>query len=148
GYNLSDKPKGVDNNAIRLLVGDDAAVIWHFGKSSAIVVGHDWGGVVAWQLGLNAPQLVERLIILNVPHPRGLRRELVHNPDRLAASDYARNFQQDGFEKRLSVEQLTAWVRDPDARQGYIEALPRTDLTAAFNFYHANYPPQPYQDDT
>src|SRR5580765_1106673 len=45
GYNLSDKPTGVDNYAIALLVGDVIAVIKHFGKDKAIIVGHDWGGV-------------------------------------------------------------------------------------------------------
>src|SRR6266446_4453544 len=72
GYNLSDKPAGVDNYAIPLLVGEVIAVIKHFGKDKAIIVGHDWGGAVAWQLALNAPQFVDRLIILNLPHPRGI----------------------------------------------------------------------------
>src|SRR5215510_1168139 len=98
GYNLSDKPKGVDNYAMRLLVGDVAAVIRHFGKTSAIVVGHDWGGAVAWQLALNAPQFVDRLIILNLPFPRGIMRDLAHNPKQQAASEYARGFQKEGAE--------------------------------------------------
>ena len=49
GYNLSDKPKGVENYDVRLLVGDVAAVIRHLGRDKATIVGHDWGGVVAWQ---------------------------------------------------------------------------------------------------
>ena len=48
GYNLSDKPKGVDNYSMSLLVSDVAAVIKHLGKEKAIIVGHDWGGAVAW----------------------------------------------------------------------------------------------------
>src|SRR5436190_11686247 len=80
GYNLSDKPKGVENYDMRLLVGDVAAVIKSLGQEKAIVVGHDWGGMVAWQLALNVPQMVDRLIILNLPHPRGLSRELANNP--------------------------------------------------------------------
>ena len=74
GYNLSDKPAGLENYDMRLLVGDVIAVIRHFGKDKAIVVGHDWGGAVAWSLATNAPQFVERLIILNLPHLRGLNR--------------------------------------------------------------------------
>src|SRR5207247_2831863 len=46
GYNLSDKPKGVDNYDMRLLVGDIAAVIKHLGRDKAILVGHDWGGAI------------------------------------------------------------------------------------------------------
>jgi pimeloyl-ACP methyl ester carboxylesterase len=56
-------------------------VIRHFGKDKAIVVGHDWGGAVAWSLATNARQFVERLIILNLPHLRGLNRELARNPE-------------------------------------------------------------------
>src|SRR5580698_8380869 len=80
GYNLSDKPKGVENYDVRLLVGDVAAVIKSLGHDKAIIVGHDWGGFVAWQFALNLPQMTDRLIILNLPHPRGLRRELTNNP--------------------------------------------------------------------
>src|ERR1700740_3605456 len=53
GYNLSDKPKGVDNYDVRLLVGDVAAVVRHLGRDKATIVGHDWGGVVAWPVALN-----------------------------------------------------------------------------------------------
>src|SRR5271155_4262063 len=70
GYNLSDKPKGVENYDMRLLVGDVVAVIKSLGQQKAIIVGHDWGGMVAWQLALNVPQVVDRLIILNLPHPK------------------------------------------------------------------------------
>src|SRR5438132_4312935 len=52
GYNLSDKSKGVDNYSVRLLVSDVVAVIKAFGKEKAIIVGHDWGGLVAWQFAL------------------------------------------------------------------------------------------------
>src|SRR5260370_39735819 len=76
GYNLSDKPEGVENYDVRLLVGDVAAVIRSLGKDKAIIVGHDWGGVVAWQFAINLPQMTDKLIILNLPHPRGISREL------------------------------------------------------------------------
>ena len=99
GYNLSDKPAGVENYDMRLLVGDVLAVIKHLGREKAIIVGHDWGGMVAWQLAINVPQAVDRLIILNLPHPRGLSRELAHNPEQQKNSAYARNFQKEGAEK-------------------------------------------------
>jgi epoxide hydrolase 4 len=147
GYNLSDKPEGVENYAVPLLVGDVIAVIKHFGKDKAIVVGHDWGGVVAWQLALNAPQFVDRLIILNLPHPRGITRELAHNPKQQAASEYARNFQKEGSETMVKPEQLAFWVTDPDAKQKYIEAFQRSSIKAMLNYYKANYPKEPYQED-
>ena len=79
GYNLSDKPKGVDNYAMRLLVGDVAAVVRHFGREKAIIVGHDWGGAVAWNFAMARPAMTEKLIVCNLPHPRGLARELANN---------------------------------------------------------------------
>jgi epoxide hydrolase 4 len=147
GYNLSDKPEGVENYAIPLLVGDVIAVIKHFGKDKAIIVGHDWGGAVAWALALGAPQYVDRLIILNLPHPRGITRELAHNPKQQAASEYARNFQKEGAENMIKPEQLAFWVTDADAKPKYVEAFQRSSLKAMLNYYKANYPREPYQED-
>jgi pimeloyl-ACP methyl ester carboxylesterase len=148
GYNLSDKPSGVENYDVRLLVGDVVAVIKHLGQQKAIVVGHDWGGVVAWQLAINVPEVVDRLIILNLPHPRGLSRELAHNPEQQQNSAYARRFQMEGAEKALTAEGLAAWVKDPDANKKYIEAFRRSDFTAMLNYYKRNYPREPYTEDT
>jgi epoxide hydrolase 4 len=148
GYNLSDKPAGVENYDLRLLVGDVLAVIKHLGRDKAIIVGHDWGGMVAWQLALNVPQAVDRLIILNLPHPRGLSRELAHNPEQQKNSAYARNFQKEGAEKALTAEGLAGWVKDPEARKKYVEAFHRSDFGAMLNFYKRNYPREPYTEDT
>ncbi len=148
GYNLSDKPKGVDNYAMPLLVGDVAAVIKHLGKDKAIVIGHDWGGIVAWTLAMMKPEMVEKLIILNLPHPRGLNRELVNNPQQQKNSQYARNFQQEGAHTRLTAEGLAGWVKDPEAKKKYIEAFKRSDFEAMLNFYKRNYPREPYTLDT
>ena len=147
GYNLSDKPAGVENYAMPLLVGDVIAVIKHLGKDKAIIVGHDWGGAVAWQLALNAPQYVDRLIILNLPHPRGIMRELAHNPKQQAASAYARNFQKDGAEAMIQPEQLAFWVTDAEAKPKYIEAFKRSNIVSMLAYYKANYPREPYQED-
>ncbi len=148
GYNLSDKPKGVENYDMKLLVGDVVAVIKSLGQQKAIVVGHDWGGMVAWQTALNVPQVVDRLIILNLPHPRGLTRELAHNPEQQKNSQYARNFQQPDAASKLNIEQWTGWVKDPAARAKYIESLKRSDAEAMLNYYKRNYPREPYQEDT
>jgi len=148
GYNLSDKPQGVENYDMGLLVGDIIAVIQHLGKEKAIIVGHDWGGMVSWQLALNAPRFVDRLIILNLPHPRGLMRELAHNPVQQAASEYARNFQQEGAEAQLKPWQLAFWVTDPEAKLKYIEAFQRSDIKAMLAYYKRNFPRLPYKEDT
>ena len=149
GYNLSDKPEGGANYDVRLLVGDVAAVIRSLGKDKAIIVGHDWGGVVAWQFAINIPQMTDKLIILNLPHPRGLSRELA-KPDSQQAKNsvYARNFQQEGSEKLLTAEALAAWVTDPEAKKKYVEAFSRSSFAAMMNYYKRNYPREPYKEDT
>ncbi|HEX2491815.1 MAG TPA: alpha/beta hydrolase, partial [Blastocatellia bacterium] len=148
GYNLSDKPKGVENYDMRLLVGDVIAVIKHLGREKAIIVGHDWGGAVSWTLATYQPQFVEKLIILNLPHLRGLSRELANNPQQQKNSLYARNFQQPDAHTKVSAEQLAFWVKDPDAKKKYIEAFKRSDLEAMLNYYKQNYPREPYKEDT
>ena len=147
GYNLSDKPAGVESYAMPLLVGDVAAVIRHLGKDKAIVVGHDWGGAVAWYLALTQPQMVEKLVILNLPHPNGLTRELLTNPKQYDNSAYARTFREKDpsapdvfFGMPMTPETLSSWVKDPEARKRYVEAFQKSDFTAMLNFYKANYP--------
>jgi pimeloyl-ACP methyl ester carboxylesterase len=147
GYNLSDKPKGVDQYDMRLLVGDVAAVIRHLGREKATIVGHDWGGVVAWQFAMNLPAMTERLVILNLPHPRGLIRELQTNPEQIKNSEYARTFQRGAptdsavfFGQPMTAQTLSGWVRDAGARKHYVEAFERSDFEAMLNYYKANYP--------
>lgn len=140
GYNLSDKPKGEAAYAMPNLVADVAAVIRAEGRSSAILVGHDWGAAIAWQVAIRHPELVDRLVILSVPHPSGLARELATNKVQQASSQYARNFQKPGSEAHLTAEALAEWVKDPAEKPGYIEAFKRSDFAAMMNYYRANYP--------
>ena len=147
GFNLSDQPKGVENYDMKLLVGDVAAVIKDTGASSAIVIGHDWGGMISWNLAMSRPELVDKLIILNLPHPRGLARELVNNPEQAKNSQYARNNQQPDAASKLTAEGLARWVKDPVARAKYVEAFKKSDFEAMMNLYKANYPREPYRED-
>ena len=147
GYNLSDKPPGVENYDMRLLVGDVAAVIKHLGRDKATIVGHDWGGMVAWQFAMNLPQMTENLIVLNLPHPTGLLRELKSNPEQIKNSEYARTFQHQSpkdpavfFGRPMTPETLSGWVKDPAARKRYVEAFQRSDFDAMLNYYKRNYP--------
>lgn len=144
GYNESDKPKGVENYAMPLLVSDIIAVIRHLSRGKVIVVGHDWGGSIAWNLAMKAPNWVKKLIICNLPHPRGLMRELANNPEQRSNSQYARNFQKEGAHENLTAENLADLVSDPEARQKYIEAFNKSDFEAMLNYYKANYPREPY----
>ena len=148
GYNLSDRPIGVENYDLSLLVSDVAAVIRARGRERAIVVGHDWGGMVAWRFAMTRPEMTEKLVILNLPHPRGLSRELATNPEQRKNSAYARRFQQEGAHTNLTAEGLTFWVKDPAVRARYVEAFRRSDFQAMLNYYKRNYPREPYTEDT
>ena len=123
GYNLSDKPKGVENYDMRLLVADVAAVIRHLGRDKATIVGHDWGGMVAWQFAMNLPQMTENLIMLNLPHPAACCASSI-NPEQIANSEYARTFQRGSptdptvfFGRPMTPQTLSGWVTRPRRAQ-------------------------------
>lgn len=150
GYNLSGQPEGVDNYAMRHLVGDIAAVIRHAGAESATIVGHDWGGAVAWQFAFALPQMTERLVVMNLPHPTGMARELTHNEEQIKNSDYARKFREGKpsdpdimFGGPMTADTLSGWVREPDAKKHYRDAFARSSFDGMLNFYKANYPTPP-----
>jgi len=141
GYNLSDKPQGEAAYAMPNLVGDVAAVVAAEGQKDTILIGHDWGAAIAWNVVLSRPALVNKLVILSVPHPAGMARELASNKDQQANSQYARNFQKEGSEKLLTAERLAGMAnKNPAEAPGYLEAFKRSDFAAMMNYYRANYP--------
>lgn len=147
GYNRSSQPEGVEQYDMTLLVSDVAAVVKHFGQEQATIVGHDWGGAVAWNMAFTRPDLVRNLIILDLPHPTGLARAWASNEDALAATSYARVFREGNpsdpeifFGSSMTAETLSGWVQDPDARAKYVEAFERSDFNAMLNYYKRNYP--------
>ena len=143
GYNLSDKPDGVAAYAMPNLIGDVAAVIAAEGQKNAIIIGHDWGAAIAWQTTFNRPDLVNKLVILSVPHPAGLARELATNKAQQDGSNYARNFQKEGSEKMLSAEGLAGfhnYLKDPADKAAYVAAFKQSSFAAMMNYYRANYP--------
>jgi pimeloyl-ACP methyl ester carboxylesterase len=148
GYNLSDKPKGKEQYDVTLLVSDLRAVIKHLGRDSAIIVGHDWGGRVAWGFAERYPDMTRLLMLCNTPHPRGTSRERAHNPEQQANTAYAQRLKQPGSEKNLTAEGLAGRVQDPRAREHYVEAFKRSDFSAMVNYYRQNYPDEPYVDNT
>ncbi|HEV7734382.1 MAG TPA: alpha/beta hydrolase [Candidatus Binatia bacterium] len=146
GYNESAQPTDVAQYDITLLASDVAAVIRDVGEEQAVVVGHDWGGAVAWTFAMLYPAMTERLVILNTPHPRGLLRELRENPVQQANSAYARAFQQEGSHLGLTAAGLAGWVTDPVARAHYVEAFERSSFEGMVAYYKRNYPREPYAD--
>ena len=93
GYNRSDKPDAVRAYRTSELSRDVVDLIATEGRDAAHVVGHDWGGVVAWDLARRFPEVVDRLAVVNAPHPTAYRRQLLSNPEQLRRSWYAAFFQ-------------------------------------------------------
>ena len=90
GYNDSDKPrKGYD---VATLIADIAGLIRGLGREQAVIVGHDWGGALAWAFAARYPQMTKRLIVLNAPHPAAMMRDL-RTPGQLRKSWYIFFFQ-------------------------------------------------------
>src|SRR5262249_9381883 len=106
GYNLSSKPKEVSDYAVPLLVEDLAALADHLGAKKFTLVAHDWGGGVAWAFALTKPERLERLVIVNAPHPAIFRRLLAENPDQQKASQYMLTFRSAEAEGMLSKDNL------------------------------------------
>ncbi len=91
GYGRSGGREGPYD--LRTLADDAAGLVAALGRERAAVVGHDWGGAVAWGTAMHRPEVVERLAVLDCPHPAALARELVHNPRQLRRSLYMLFFQ-------------------------------------------------------
>lgn len=147
GYNLSDQPEGVENYDMQLLIGDVAAVIHHHGADKAVVVGHDWGGVVAWNFAFAMPQMVDKLVVLNLPHPNGLARAWTSSEAAVAGADYARIFKSGSpedpdifFGMPMTPATLSGWVTDETARAHFVDAFERSDFDAMLAYYKQNYP--------
>lgn len=150
GYNLSGRPaRGYD---IRTLCADIAGLIETFGEHDAMIVGHDWGGVIAWALAIRQPERVRRLAILNAPHPGPFLREL-RRLRQLRRSWYVAFFQLPWLPERtiarhdyaiiralcagVNRQQRRAVFTDEDAER-FVAAIARPGaLTAALNYYRA-----------
>lgn len=143
GYNKSDKPSGVENYSMRYLIDDVVSVIKDAGYKKATIIGHDWGGAIAWQVALNIPQIIDKLIVLSTPHPCGLFREIKDNEEQQKNSEYAKEYQKDKPHNDLTPERLANWVKDDKAKPYYIEAFKNSDIESMLNYYKASFPKQP-----
>lgn len=88
GHNLSDKPTDAKAYRPKHLVADLRNLIDHLGGRPCIVVAHDWGGAAAWNLAAAHPDCIEKLVIINSPHPVTFARDLRDNPAQIEASRY------------------------------------------------------------
>jgi pimeloyl-ACP methyl ester carboxylesterase len=152
GYNASDKPPRVRDYRPRVLVQDVADLIVALGAGSAAVAGHDWGGALAWLLAMQHPERVERLVVLNAPHPNRFLKGL-SSPGQLRRSWYMLAFQLPWLPERLvaarDFQALRRALRRQPARPGaftaqdidrYVAAVAQPGaLRAAINYYRATF---------
>jgi pimeloyl-ACP methyl ester carboxylesterase len=132
GYNLSSKPRERSAYALPELARDIAELIEERGAAAACVAGHDWGGAVAWGTAMYHPERVERLAILNAPHPRAFKHALLR-PRQLARSWYMGFFQLPLLPELLGPK-VFPYHDDPHYREAW--AQPGA-LTAMLNYYRA-----------
>jgi len=150
GYNLSDKPEGVEPYKTKPLVADVLALAAHYSPvRKFVLVAHDWGGAVAWAVAISKPERLGRLVMINSPHPYTFWRELRDNPAQQKASEYMNVFRLPKAERLLSengyARLLAAFGHLPQEwRDELVQAWSRPGaLTGGLNYYRASplYPP-------
>jgi epoxide hydrolase 4 len=143
GYDLSDQPEGVDNYKFPVLLDDIRAVIdAERNGRKAILIGHDWGAALSWLFTGQNPNLIERLIVLSVPHPGAVRQEFLpwnHPVAQAKASAYATRFLARGKGDHLTPQDLAYWVSDPQVKSRYIQAFAKSSVLSMMSYYKANY---------
>jgi pimeloyl-ACP methyl ester carboxylesterase len=101
GYNLSDKPFGVESYRMEQLTADIRELIRACGRERAVIVAHDWGGAAAWRFAMDYGSAVEKLVVMNAPHPAAFARELNTNWSQRLKSWYMFFFQLPRFPEAL-----------------------------------------------
>ena len=152
GYNLSDAPSDIQDYRMDLLTKDVQQLIAHFGRDRAVVVGHDWGGAVAWQFAMDFPDSVERLVVMNAPHPERMAEAFGGRPNvrQIGRSWYMFVFQIPWLPERWlatnDYERVGLVIRDsaahpeafpPEVLQEYRRAAARNGLEGPIHFYRA-----------
>ena len=150
GYARSSKPEGVEAYAPDRIVGDLIALADALGIDRFTLVGHDWGGAVAWMAALRHPDRVARLAIVNAPHPFVFQRSLFDDPAQRAASQYITRFRDTALDQHILGKGLE-WFFSTSFAQHVTSAIAGADkaayldewgqpgaLTAMLNWYRAS----------
>jgi len=150
GYNLSSKPAEVEQYRIKYLVDDVRALVEYLGYQKFFLVAHDWGAGVAWPFAIRYPEYLEKLVIINGPHPVTFVRELRDNPEQQKASRYMLVHRKPEAEQILSRNnfgELASSLLQEGLEQGYFTEEDRKAylsawsqpgaLTGGLNYYRA-----------
>ncbi|HUO32385.1 MAG TPA: alpha/beta hydrolase [Bryobacteraceae bacterium] len=142
GYNLSAHPEPVEAYRVPLIVEDVRALAAKLKARRFILAGHDWGGVIAWAFAAAHPEMLDKLIIVNAPHPTVFARELAENPAQQKASAYFNLFNSPQAEKFLEQNDFATlqglikpWASPADVKE-YLADWGR-GLTGGLNYYRA-----------
>lgn len=159
GYNLSSRPEGVAAYRIKHLVADIAALIERMGDGRCVLVAHDWGGSIAWALAMARPDLLDKLVIVNAPHPGIFARLLAGDRAQQRASGYMLKYRSDEADEYLTRDdyrelrksivergQEKGYFDDADG-EAYLAAWRQPGaVTAMLNYYRAMQMVPPHKD--
>lgn len=150
GYARSSKPQGVEEYAAAKIVGDVMALADHYGVDRFTLVGHDWGGAIAWGAAIGRPDRVAKLVIVNAPHPYVFQRSLIEDAGQRRASQYIRTFRDTSIDQGLTgaglerffgstfAKVLTSTVAGDD-KAAYLDEWSQPGaMTAMLNWYRAS----------
>jgi pimeloyl-ACP methyl ester carboxylesterase len=161
GYNLSSKPASLDAYRVPVLLEDIRLLADHFRNGRKLVlIGHDWGGALAWAFAAAHPEYLDKLVIINAPHPAVFGKLLATDPDQQKASQYMFMFRNPQAEEKLTANNytllrkillndlLSTGAMTEVDEKAYIKAWSQPGaLTGGLNYYRANRlgPPAPAQ---
>lgn len=153
GYGDSDVPTSTDSYRLDYLVSDVKDIVEYLGYNRCFLVGHDWGGIIAWLFAIHYPEMVMKLIILNIPHPSVFSDYILRSPSQLLKSGYIFFFQLPRLpELMLSINDFQTlkglftsrstgigrkgcWLTSEDM-EAYLYAFSQPGaLTGAINYY-------------
>lgn len=151
GFGASDKPQDVADYATETLIADLFALADALEIERFALVGHDWGGAIAWAAALRGNPRIARLAIVNSPHPAIFQKSLIDDPAQRAASQYMNAFRNPGMEAGIARMGLEAFftksftphvdlsIIAPEDRQAYLDDWGQDGaLTAMLNWYRAS----------
>jgi len=160
GFAKSSKPEGVGNYTPDKPVADMIALADRFDLERFTLVGHDWGGAIAWMAALNHPDRVARLIIVNAPHPFIFQKSMFDDMAQREASQYIRAFRNTDLERHIDSIGLSAFFdgsfmrhtdfeKVKDEKPIYLEQWGQPGaMTAMLNWYRASAVQVPAMDET
>lgn len=139
GYSPGARPDGVDAYRLRTLVSDVLGILTHLNISYSMLVGHDWGGIVAWHLAAAHPDRFTGLVAVSTGHPSAMRDSLESGSDQRQRSAYIKDFIADDAEEKLVARNGILLRRAGVTAEELTPILAPGALTGPLNWYRANF---------